>query len=376
MSKSKKRQQTKRRVQKRRSLKPPTSSRINGGNNSAPGIAEQACSLSPKDLLRFYLGGKHEELSQGILFILSKFANQTFVDLTPQQQAGLDMFTECLLYLMTKGDYVIPPAFRKQFVLAMPVIANLVTISRFETTDPQLEILPDQPNSLPKILALYSARNKIKIDYKWLFDQDPKLVSIWYGHFFHANDSSGTQRVYENLQDHLKFTDDRYDIEHYVATGPIFYSAYLNARMERPIKERINKAIRQKLTDVRVRNNPNPRSIAILTDRWSPNTSVYRGLRPFVEALANCYDLTLVHLGNERSNLDVQVFRDVRRVHLDRNNSKLHAESLIDNDFQAVFYPDVGLNVESRYLSNLRIAPIQMVGYGHPTSTFGSQIDY
>ena len=37
---------------------------------------------------------------------------------------------------------------------------------------------------------------------------------------------------------------------------------------------------------------------------------------------------------------------------------------------------DVGLCLESRWLSNLRLAPIQVTGYGHPVSAFGSQIDY
>jgi predicted O-linked N-acetylglucosamine transferase (SPINDLY family) len=41
-----------------------------------------------------------------------------------------------------------------------------------------------------------------------------------------------------------------------------------------------------------------------------------------------------------------------------------------------VYYLDIGMSSESIFLSNLRLAPIQICGTGHPVSTFGSQIDY
>ena len=46
------------------------------------------------------------------------------------------------------------------------------------------------------------------------------------------------------------------------------------------------------------------------------------------------------------------------------------------NDFSLAFYPDIGMSVESVLLANVRIAPIQVCGYGHPVSTHGSKIDY
>ncbi|GAH06199.1 unnamed protein product, partial [marine sediment metagenome] len=87
-------------------------------------------------------------------------------------------------------------------------------------------------------------------------------------------------------------------------------------------------------------------------------------------------DLTLVHLGKEREDLDTRLFKDVRRAWIDKTNGAMHFDALTDNDFQMAFYTDVGMSVESRYLSNLRVAPVQVVTYGHPTSTRASQIDY
>ncbi len=344
-------------------------------NSTTPTIPEKYRSLGPKDLFGFYSAGQYDELSKGLLVILGQFGKGKYTDINPHEQAMIDAFAQCLLDLFTRNDYVISPCFQETFVVLLPAITNLVAMSKFRTTDPQLEILLKQPNSLPKILPLYSARNRIRIDYEWLFAQDAKLTSLWYGRYFHATTSSRTQTMYENLRHHLQCMDDRYEVYHPISTKPIFYSTYIDDRVDRFVRERINTAIRHTLAHVPFRNKPNPRSIALFTSFWAPKTSICRGLRPFVDAIADRYDLTLVHLGKEREDVDARGFRDVKRVWVERDG-KVKADSLKDNDFQMVYYADVGMTFASVYLSNLRIAPIQVTSYGHPTSTWGSQIDY
>ena len=376
MGKTKKKQRKKKQVQKRRFSSSPAASRAQGHGRPASYVGTPAHSFGPRELLRLYMAGKHDELSQVFLSVTKNFSDEMLVELDPASQATLDMFVECLLYVLTKPDYVIPRRFRDKFVLLMPAFTNLVAISTFRTSDPQLEMLRGQPDALPKILALYSARNRVRIDYDWLFDQDPGLASLWYASYFHATTSSRTQTVYENLRHHLGCMDNRLKLDHYIATNSMFYCTYIAPNMERAVKETMNAAIGQKLTDVTIRNEPNPRSIAILTDRWIPTSSVYRGLKPFIEALGNRYDLTLVNLDKDTKGLDPQLFSDVRSAWIDKSDCRLRLDSLKDNNFQLAFYTDVGMSVESRYLSNLRIAPIQVTSYGHPISTRGSQIDY
>ncbi|GAH00282.1 unnamed protein product, partial [marine sediment metagenome] len=247
--------------------------------------------MEPGDLLHLYQNGRHDELTQNILYLLSEFANQTVTDLNPVQQSKIDAFVECILEIFVKSDYTIPPRYREVFVFALPAMSNLVAASRFQNTDPQLEVLLKEPNTFAKILALYTPRNRIEIDRKWLFDQDPKLASMWYGRFFHAATSSRTQAVHEHLRRHLQYIDDQYNAESYFATEPIFFSTYIDAEVEKPIKEQINSAITHRLTNVQVRNRPDPHRIAVLTHRWFPGTSVYRAVNVFIEAMADKYDL-------------------------------------------------------------------------------------
>jgi hypothetical protein len=75
-----------------------------------------------------------------------------------------------------------------------------------------------------------------------------------------------------------------------------------------------------------------------------------------------------------RPNLDTGLFKDVRRFELFAKTRDYSA--LTPNDFELAYFPDIGMTVESIFLSNMRLAPIQVTNYGHPVSTWGSQIDY
>ena len=49
---------------------------------------------------------------------------------------------------------------------------------------------------------------------------------------------------------------------------------------------------------------------------------------------------------------------------------------LKENDFQAVYFPDIGMSPHSIFLANMRLAPIQFCSPGHSVSTYGADIDY
>lgn len=81
-----------------------------------------------------------------------------------------------------------------------------------------------------------------------------------------------------------------------------------------------------------------------------------------------------MHLGGTKNDLDIASFKEIKYVYFKDNC--LNIDSIKENDFMVVYYPDIGMSPESIFLSNLRIAPIQICGTGHPVSTFGSEVDY
>ncbi|MEM6492059.1 MAG: hypothetical protein AAF684_09215, partial [Pseudomonadota bacterium] len=143
------------------------------------------------------------------------------------------------------------------------------------------------------------------------------------------------------------------------------------------LKQRINALVRdwppaaQKI-ERKARRGGKPK-IGVFTSMWFPRQSVYRTQHPFLSTLTDDYELHLIHLGPERANLDTALFASVANFKI-QNATDFSAFS--PNDFDIAYFPDIGMNIESIFLSNLRIAPIQIANYGHPVSTFGSQVDY
>src|SRR5947209_6294158 len=67
-----------------------------------------------------------------------------------------------------------------------------------------------QPANVAKILALYSARNRVKVDRRALFDAGAATASVWYDAFCEIYRSGLVEeQVVENLREHYTFDDPR-----------------------------------------------------------------------------------------------------------------------------------------------------------------------
>lgn len=149
------------------------------------------------------------------------------------------------------------------------------------------------------------------------------------------------------------------------------------------MKEIINTNCKKWLKDagIKVRNTPARDSIAVVTSKWFDNSAVYKSYAPFIDRFRDKYRMTLIHTGiHDPADLALDYFDEVRRTRLtskvNEGVNELNLKNVVTNDFQLVFFPDIGMTDESVWLSNLRLAPIQVTGYGHPVSTFGGEIDY
>lgn len=331
--------------------------------------------IDEKELFNLYFHQEYEQLSKNFIRVLEHFRVTNYIQLAPNAQHFINIFVKNFLYFFTQPDYILSDYYGITFIKLNAVIANLVAISSFKTTDAYLEILNNQPNNFVKTLALYSARNTIKIDRKLLFDTNSQLASLWYSHFYNLYISGCVaENSYHNLQEHLAYIDERYS-ELSCIDDVFFGSTYINCYGDRAIKEKVNQIVKNSLPPTAgIRNNSKKHKIAVITALWLSQHSVYRTLSQFIESLKDDYELTLIHLGSIRSDLDVSAFKEIKYAQL--VNNSLNIDSFKENEFIVVYYPDIGMSLESIILANLRIAPIQVCGYGHSVSTFGAAIDY
>jgi hypothetical protein len=331
--------------------------------------------LNPRELMALYTARQFDDLSDRFLALLAHFGEETYPTLSPQNQIFVNAFIKHFLYLYSQADYALSERHARAFIRLNVTIANLVAVSAFGSTDAHLELLLAQENSaVAKILALYSARNAIRIDRRMLVDRDPALASLWYTTYCQIHYGGlVNERVCRSLREHYEYHDDRLALTH-APQEPFFGSTYVDGKCDRLIKPVINQTYRRIAQQHVVRNTPNPRKIAVLSGLWTPHHSVYRNYAHYVRALRGHYHLTFFQLGDSAAGADESMFDEVR--HIGNAQGGVDVTSLLENDYQLAYFPDVGMTPQSIVLANMRLAPIQITSPGHSASTWGADIDY
>ena len=319
-----------------------------------------------------YVGGRHKKVVDAFFAVLDALVENEYADLNFTQKQWLDHFVKVFLDIFTEPDLVLTDAQITRFIRLSTVISNLVYLSSWETTDPWVQFLLGQPNNAAKIFTLYSARNKVRIDRKRILNASPDVGSLWYCVYAHLYRSGLVSRtVCENLHEHYTFADVRLMPGH-DAQELYFGSSYVPEGGDRQIKAAVNRLI-QKAGVPKFDLKPDMAKVAVLSSMWRPGHSVYRTCVDYVRALKGHYHLTLVKFGDDAA--DETDFNEV--VQFDYKDGRFNHEVFKGARFAVAYYPDIGMSPHSIVMANARIAPVQIMGTGHPISCFdGSQIDY
>ncbi len=332
--------------------------------------------LDPRACMQLYLEGQHKELAQCFIDLLQKFAAAVYYELDEQTTHFVNVFAKNFLYFFTQPDFLPHENQSRCFVELNPVICNVVAMSEFRTTDAYLAMLLRQPRNFAKTLALYNPRCHTRLNRKVFFDANVELASLWYiVNFTNYRVGSAAYNTWQHLREHMYDIDQRLMPVSVHVPHAYFGVTYIDNERDHELKRVINAGFKAWTHAPPIHNKPDKKKILIVTNMWHKGHSVYRCMHAFLRALAQDYELSLLSLGQALEALDVELFEG--RVHtFALHDPKRDYSVLANNEFQLVFFPDIGMNIESIALANLRIAPIQVCGYGHPVSTFGAQIDY
>jgi hypothetical protein len=332
--------------------------------------------VNAQEWLKLLGGGQFGPLCRQILAALDVVCASTYARPEATAQQSLDLITNLILFTFTQPYFIIPDEFADQFVARNHAISNLVANSHFRTTDAQLEVIRNQSSNFIKILTLYSARNRVEFDRKAIFAVNPYLASIWYMQYaelFHAGLVNPV--VQENLRRHMENPPGNM-VTVSNMQEPFFGASYTGSdAAERAVKRAVNETVQRVAGTMPGASleGRNRRKVAVLSTYWRRHHSVYRNYSQFIAALRPKYHVTFIQLGRYSEQF-TEGFDEVRV--LESNRGIVDPKQILQNDFQAMVYPDIGMTSESVLLSNFRLAPVQMALLGHSVSTFGAEIDY
>jgi hypothetical protein len=333
-----------------------------------------AADQDARRLFQLYVAGDFDQLSADFLRLLASHDRGTRLSLGGADLTQLLRFLKIFLTLFTQADYVVPQQYIVPFVRHNYLLSNLVAMTPLRNTDAFLELVRYQPANFVKILTLYSARNTVRFERRPFFDANPPLASLWYNSFCDAYKTGcASAEVAGHLAEHLAYRDERLVLAPEMQE-PYYGSSYVHGVTDRDVKSFLNEVVRRSIPKRRCQNRPNPRKIAVISDTWLPQHSVYRNYAAFVRELKKEFHLTFFHVLRSREELDVSLFDEVHR--LEARAAGLQIDALRSNDFMVVYYPDIGMSLPSIVLANLRVAPIQICSPGHSVSTWGADIDY
>lgn len=331
---------------------------------------------SARHAMALYVAGDHDALSGYFLDHLALLREDVWSNLDQERVNFLNKFLGSFFHILVQEDYCIPEPRALSFLFYMPLISNLTAMSAYGKTDAWLEVLRFQQNNLLKILILLNPRATARFDAGQIFEAQPTWATFWYAKYFDSLcNGLLTGTVYGNALRQVDAANERMQYLGIGMSNFCFILSYFLIDREQHLKRLYHGLAKRVADTLGVTNIPRKKSIAIVTMRWVRTSAVYKSLSAYVESLKDDYDLTLVQLdGGHHSDFDPSWFRRICSVGV--SDSKMDLDAVRQTDFELAYFPDVGMGCEDRFFANLRIAPIQVLGYGHPASTWGAQMDY
>lgn len=310
-----------------------------------------------------------------VLGAVQPFARATLKTLSTETQRYIDLLTELLLFNLTRGSPPLNVNQVRQLLQSHQAFTNLVYLSSFESPDSFLMPRSAGLESRPELWPLVSVRSSRTLDLRDALGKNPLLASEWYGQYFFGVRSFVSRSVLDRLCEHMCLMNGDLSLVPSVSNG-YMRSTYIDPESDRRWKASFNRLVKKSMPvrSLIATETSATKRIAVLTARWASQHPTYKNRYKLFKRLAQDYDLVLVHLGKDREDLELDLFKE--KINVELTNKGLDVAPLRKRSFALAFYPDIGMNLESRFLSNFRIAPAQVTTNSHPVSTFGSEIDY
>jgi predicted O-linked N-acetylglucosamine transferase (SPINDLY family) len=169
------------------------------------------------------------------------------------------------------------------------------------------------------------------------------------------------------------------------------HCSYADRADKHDIKKPINELIRRKLSlndfkDIEVESTKSSKKLAkkkpvlmVVLEWFTSSHSIYRTHSLTMEAAREQFEVVALAYENCTDDITRKVFDDV--VTIPRQSNLLDQIRFIQNEAKqrnakVLYMPSVGMFPLTMWLTNLRVAPLQMIALGHPATTHSHAIDY
>jgi hypothetical protein len=250
---------------------------------------------------------------------------------------------------------------------------------------------------LLKFCLLYSPESEVPLDLDALWKADKVLAAglclVLLSPRFLGSPSAHTKRekILPWLTQHLAQIDDIEQLPLGVLHDLYMHCSYADRADKHDIKKPINELIRRKLSlngfkDLestaakRSKKTNKKKPVLLVVLEWFTSShSIYRTHSLTMEAAREQFEVVALAYENCTDDITRKVFDEL--VTIPRQSSLMDQIRFIQKeasqrDAKVLYMPSVGMFPLTMWLTNLRIAPLQMIALGHPATTHSHAIDY
>jgi hypothetical protein len=265
---------------------------------------------------------------------------------------------------------------------------NLVNVDNFGRTK-----IDFNPQKLMSLLALICLGSKYRLPWDKLFKANPEIaLSSYIGLVtqpipaLSQDNNKGFNYLLESAKNmpifnlpviadlgKLNFVSficsyatspDKYEFKKWVTT---LIRHNLQQWLDDDVKHHISS-----MSEFKVLEKP---KVAVMLERYSQNHAMFRCFNKIFISLAKQYQLIAFIDEEDLATTDLSAFDDVVTFNGVFNINE-NAKLIINERPDIIFYSSIGMKFWGVYLSQLRLAPIQVMMGGHPTSSYSPEIDY
>lgn len=188
----------------------------------------------------------------------------------------------------------------------------------------------------------------------------------------------------------LSWGDKWKDMDATLATvrniGPAYMGcSYADAPHKHTIKHCMNALSRRYLESHGVTDAdlPSPRravkkrpTIVVLAELYDSRHAMHRCYGPSIQSLKSKFKTIYMALDGKCDDDLLPLFDKVDKTKFEVQKPEVFIDKIKSYRPDIVYFPSVGMRLMSIFASNVRMAPIQVMTFGHPATTFSKNIDY
>ena len=253
---------------------------------------------------------------------------------------------------------------------------------------------------IEKLCLLYSTESELELDFAALWAYDKTIAACLalalLAPVFKGSPSAHLKReaLLEWLPGKLQQIDDLDDLPSAVLHNAYMFCSYADTPRRHAIKQDINVLVRRKLAQLGLTDLPAPmrtpvkgkprrgkkKPLMIVVLEWfSGAHSIYRTHSRTLEAAREHFEVVGFGFGYAVDEIGRDIFD--RFIELEQPDYIGECLKTIRDFAEAeqpdvLYMPSVGMFVLTVFMSNLRIAPLQIAALGHPATTHSDKIDY